>query len=664
MDEIRRKIESLRKELHEHSYRYYVLDDPLIDDRAYDLMLRELEELEAAHPEFTDPNSPTVRVGGSAMNTFEKVPHSVQMGSLQDVFSHEELLEFDQRVKKAVSDPVYVLEPKIDGLSVSLEYRNGELVRGSTRGDGFVGEDVTANLRTIGSVPLRLTRNDIPFLEVRGEAFMAKDVFAALVAEQNESGEKVFKNPRNAAAGSLRQKDPKLAAKRKLDLFVFDILQLEGIPMPETIAGKLELCRELGFQVVPDYKIFARMEDLIPKMEEMGRIRHGWNFDTDGAVINVSSLAQQEILGRTSKFPKWAVAFKYPPEEKETVLTDIRIQVGRTGVLTPTADFEPVLCAGSTIAHAVLHNQGFINEKNLSVGDRILVRKAGDIIPEVVRVIEKGSETEPYQIPLICPSCGAAVAKTDEVAVRCENPSCPAQLERKILHFVSRDAMNIEGLGEQLVADFLSEGLIGSIADLYRLQKDVLAAREGMGEKSATKLLDNLEKSKNNPIYRLIFGLGIRNIGEKVAKLLAKRFCSVENVAKANKNEISEIDGIGEVIAESVVEFFGREETVSLLAELKALGVCVQTEEHSNDGGSLSGKKFVITGTLPNMGRKEAQALIESAGGVVSGSVSAKTDYLVAGEAAGSKLTKANALGIPVLSEADLLAMIGKNEAN
>ncbi len=580
------------------------------------------------------------------------------MGSLQDVFDVEELRAFDTRVRETVACPVYTVEPKIDGLSVSLEYRNGQFVRGSTRGDGITGEDVSENLKTVRSIPMSL-REPLPFLEVRGEVYMPRASFDRVVARQLENEEEPFKNPRNAAAGSLRQKDSRVTAQRGLDIFVFNIQQVEGKNL-SAHRESLDFLQEQGFKVIPTCKRFSEIESAIAEVERIGEARYQFPFDIDGAVIKVDSFADRELLGATSKFPRWAVAFKYPPEEKETTLRDILIQVGRTGALTPTAVFEPITLAGTTVSRAVLHNQDFINEKGVAVGDRIIVRKAGDIIPEVVAVAHHQEGAPPYQIPSICPSCGSIAEREEgEAVLRCVNMACPAQVARNLVHFASRDAMDVDGLGPAIVHQLLDAGLVQSFADLYTLEEGQLAKLERMGKRSAKNLVNALEASKSRDLSRLLFALGIRGIGQRSAQLLAQRFGEMDGVMSATAEEIAGIEGYGEIMAQSVVDFFALEQNRRLIERLKELGLNMRCDTVPA-AGTLSGKTFVLTGTLPTLSRSEAKAMIEAVGGKVSGSVSKKTGYVVAGEEAGSKLTKANELGIPVIGEDELRAMIEK----
>ncbi|MDF2567448.1 MAG: ligA [Oscillospiraceae bacterium] len=645
----------LKEAIDYHNNRYYALDDPQISDYEYDMLLQELKQIEQEYPDLITSDSPTVRVGGEALNLFEKVKHLVQMGSLQDVFDQKELYAFDTRVRNQVSNPVYVVEPKIDGLSVSLEYQNGLFVRGSTRGDGFVGEDVTNNLKTIGSIPLKLKQN-IEFLEVRGEVFMPHHVFLELVKQQEINEETPFKNPRNAAAGSLRQKDPKIAAKRKLDIYVFNIQQVVGKDI-KTHKESLDFLTELGFKTSPSYNTFETMEDAIKEIEKIGENRGKYTFDIDGAVIKVNDFSQRELLGSTSKFPKWAVAFKYPPEEKETTLLDIRINVGRTGALTPTAIFEPITLAGTTVSRAVLHNQSFIEEKQIAIGDTIIVRKAGDIIPEVVSVKAHNRNSTVYQIPQNCPVCGVECSKIDdEAAIRCTNPECPATLLRNIIHFASRNAMNIDGLGVAIVELLVDQKLIESSADLYSLKAEDVEKLERMGEKSAKNLIEAMEKSKSNDLSKFIFGLGIRNIGQKAAELLCDSFPSIDLIMSATQEEITQIDGFGDTMAQSVVEFFKLPQTQHLIEKFKNAGLNL-TREQKQKRTTFLDLTFVLTGTLPTYTRDQAKEIIEELGGKVSGSVSKKTSYVLAGEDAGSKLTKAESLGIPVIDEQEFLKM-------
>lgn len=657
MTDIEKKIEELRKTLRYHSNRYYNDDSPEIEDYEYDMMMRELQQLEEKYPQYDSPDSPTKRVGGKADNSFESVRHTVRMESLQDAFSHEELFDFDRRVKEVFPNAEYCVEPKIDGLSVSLEYRNGVFVRGSTRGDGDVGEDVSGNLRVIHSIPLKLNKS-IPFLEVRGEVYMPKKSFERVVDRQLINGETPFKNPRNAAAGSLRQKDSSVAATRGLDIFVFNIQQIEGFE-PVSHKASLDLLRKLGFNTVPGYTLVPDMESAVRRIEEIGESRGSLEYDIDGAVIKVDSLSMRSALGSTAKYPKWAVAFKYPPEEKQTRLVDIEIAVGRTGVLTPTAVLEPVHLAGTTVSRATLHNQDFIAQKGIAIGDTVTVRKAGDIIPEVLCVNEHRSNKH-FVFPDKCPSCGAAVIREEgEAAVRCINPDCPAQLLRNLIHFCSRDAMDIEGLGPAVIETFLDNGLISKTEDIYSLTYDKIAAAqlEGFADKSINNIIASIEKSKQNDLSKLLYALGIRHIGAKAAKLLADRFRTIQAVMDASCEDILEIDGFGEIMAQSVCEFFSSNRARSLIKELSDSGVNMKSLSVVKDN-RFEDKTFVLTGTLSMFTRAEASELIESFGGKTSSSVSKKTSYVLAGEAAGSKLDKANALGIEVITEEQFKEMI------
>lgn len=652
------RAEELRKELNHHIYRYYVENENDISDFEYDMLMRELVNIENDYPELIAPDSPTHRVGGQADGQFQKVAHTVKMESLQDAFDRSEVEDFNRRVTDAVKNVTYVVEPKIDGLSVSLEYVNGVFTRGSTRGDGNVGEDITANLRTVKSIPLRL-KTDLPFIEVRGEVYMPRDVFCKIAEEQEISGEKVFKNPRNAAAGSLRQKDPKVTAKRNLDIFVFNIQQIEGKELNSHYES-LQYIKELGFKTVPFFNRFDSIEDVFEEIDRIGSIRYTLPFDIDGAVIKVDDFSQREVLGSTAKVPRWALAWKYPPEEKETTLLDVEINVGRTGVLTPTGIFSPVILAGTTVSRATLNNEDFIKEKDIRVGDTVKLRKAGDIIPEVVSVVSHSNSSVPFEFPKKCPSCGAPVFREEgESAIRCDNPDCPAQLLRILIHFCSRDAMNIDGMGESVVISFVNSGLIETIPDIFRLDYDAIAKLEGFGKKSADNLKKSIENAKDNDLSKLIFALGIHHIGAKNAKLLAERFKTLEALACASKEEITAIDGMGGVMADSIIDYFSLDTTKSMILQLKTLGVNTKSKTELTDS-RFEGLTFVVTGTLSKYGRKEIEALIESYGGKAASSVSKKTDYVLAGEAAGSKLRKANELGVTVISEEDFEKMISE----
>lgn len=651
-----KRLSELKAIIEKANRNYYDLDAPTLEDDEYDALMRELRGIEQQYPELLTADSPSQRVGGSAQTTFEKVRHEVQMGSLQDVFDVSEVREFVDRVKAEGANE-FTVEPKIDGLSVSLVYENGVLVQGSTRGDGFVGEDITPNIKTIRSIPLNIPEK-LPLLEVRGEVYMPKKSFGELCELQEKNGEPLPKNPRNAAAGSLRQKDSKITASRKLDIFCFNIQRVEGKEFG-THSESLEFIKDMGFRVIPDIRVCRTADEIIDRINEIGQMRQSLPFDIDGAVVKVNDLALRNEIGATSKVPKWAVAFKYPPEEKETSLRSIEINVGRTGALTPVAIFDPVQLAGTTVSRAVLHNQDYIAEKDIRVGDRIIVRKAGDIIPEVVKSVGHAENSEPFFIPNKCPVCGAeAVRDEDAAVIRCQNPDCPAQLLRSLEHFASRGAMNIDGLGEAVVEQLVSADLVHTVADLYTLDLMQLTALERFGTKSAENLLASIEKSKQNEPDRLIFALGIRGIGQKAATLLCQKFGDVDSIMAASAEDIAAIDGFGEVLAQSVYSAMREPHRVKLIERLKELGLNMKfTSRQVSD--KLNGMTFVLTGTLPTLKRDEAKAMIEQRGGKVSGSVSKKTSYVVAGEEAGSKLTKANELGITVLTEEQFLQMIG-----
>ena len=656
LQEAKSRWEHLVEEIRYHNRKYYTEDAPEIDDYEYDMLYRELQQLEAEFPELVTEDSPTQKIGGATINKFEPVVHEVPLESLHDSFSEEELRDFDRKVRAVVQSPAYIVEPKFDGLSVALEYRDGVYVRGSTRGDGLVGEDVTENIRTIRTVPLKL-KEPVPFLEVRGEVYMSHDSFFKLSARQEENGEKPFKNPRNAAAGSLRQKDSRITAGRMLDIFVFNVQQVVGAELSRHDES-LDYLKRLGFTVTPFYTRCDTIDKVIEEVRRIGELRGSLGYSIDGAVVKVNDFAQREQMGSTAKFPKWAEAYKYPPEEKETVLTEVEVNVGRTGVLTPTGVFQPVTLAGTTVSRATLHNQDFIEEKDIRIGDTVILRKAGEIIPEVVRVVAHAEGAEPYRLPEICPSCGEPVHREEgEAALRCTNPECPAQLARHLIHFTSRDAMDIDGLGPAVVEQLLSSGLVKSPADLYRLQEEQLMELERMGKKSSENLVAALERSKENDLYRLIYALGIPHVGLKAAKLLCDKFRTIDEIFAAPEEEIAAIEGFGSIIAQSVRTFFDLPGTAHLIGSLRDAGVNMVNRTEVQDH-RLQGKVFVLTGTLPGMTRSEAGALVEKFGGKVSSSVSKKTDYVLAGEDAGSKLTKANQLGVTVISEEEFLRMI------
>lgn len=651
----KKRIDELVEQLNYHSRLYYVENRNEISDYDYDMLQNELKELEKNYPQFLRPDSPTQRVGGEAVSQFEKVEHTVQMGSIQDVFSFEEVRRFVDTVRETISAPAFVVEPKIDGLSVSLEYHDGEFVIGSTRGDGFVGENVTQNLKTVRSIPLSLPE-DLPLLEVRGEVYMPRGVFEDLVKKQEENDEQPFKNPRNAAAGSLRQKDPKIAASRKLDIFVFNVQRIEG---RELTAHKqsLDYLKSLGFKTIPDYKRVSTADEIIARIEEIGEVRYTLPFDIDGVVIKVDDFAQRETLGYTAKTPKWSVAYKFPPEEKNTKLLDIELNVGRTGAVTPVAVFEPIMLAGTEVARATLHNRDFIAEKNVNIGDLITVRKAGDIIPEVLCVAEKRSEGC-FEFPDTCLVCGAPLVKSeDEAAVRCSDIDCPAQIFRRIVHFASKGAMDIDGLGPAIVRALLDNGLITSVADLYTIKKSDLLELDNFKEKSAENLINAIEKSKAQPLDRLVFALGIPNIGQASAKLLCDKFGDLDNICAASEEEIADIEGFGDIMASAVTKELAEPHMRELIAKLAECGVNTKYQKVQVDS-RFEGKTFVLTGTLPTLKRAEAKALIEKYGGKASGSVSKKTAYVLAGEEAGSKLDKARSLGIEIITEEQFLDMI------
>ncbi len=650
------EIQALRQELIQAGYEYYVLDKPTMSDYDYDHKLRRLEELEAAHPEAVTPDSPTRRVGGQPLDSFTQVRHQVPLESLQDVFDFAELEAFDQRVKGAAPEAEYVVEPKVDGLSVALEYEDGLFVRGATRGDGQVGEDVTENLRTVRSIPLKIP-DAPPRLVVRGEVYMPKKVFHTLNEERERRGEALFANPRNAAAGSLRQLDPKIAASRRLDIAVFNIQwPQEGF---STHLETLDYLRDKGFKVIPHYSC-ARVSQTTERITEIGETRETFPFDIDGAVVKVNSLSQRAALGSTAKFPRWAAAYKYPPEVKPAQVTDIVVQVGRTGVLTPKAVLTPVRLAGTTVTNATLHNQDFISEKDIRIGDTVLVRKAGEIIPEVLSVVaEKRPEgTRPWFLPKVCPVCGAPVERDEDGAhTRCTGAECPAQLLRSLSHFASRDAMDIEGLGIAVVENLVSAELVKTPGDLYFLKEEDVSRLDRMGKRSAKKLLAALEKSKGQDLARLIYAFGIRQVGQKAGKILAARFQTLDALQKATLEELTAVDDIGEITARNVLDWMASPQSQHLIQRLKEAGVNMTAAEQGSDQ-RFAGMTFVLTGALEQFTRDEAGEMIEARGGKSAGSVSKKTTYVVAGEAAGSKLRKAQELGIPVLTEEEFLELL------
>lgn len=655
--EPREEIVYLTKELERHNYLYYVLDAPQIPDYEYDRLLRRLEELEAAHPELASPLSPTQRVGGRALSQFQKVRHAAPLESLQDVFSQEEMVQFDQKLRQTLPDARYSVEPKVDGLSVALEYENGQFVRGATRGDGMIGEDVTQNLKTIRSIPLRLDGAPERLI-VRGEVYMPKKAFAALNAKREELGESLFANPRNAAAGSLRQLDPKIAAQRKLDIVIFNVQLCQG----RTFAShgeSLAFLEALKFRVIP-HALCQTIEEALAEIDRIGRERGAYPYDIDGAVVKVDDLSQRQQLGSTAKFPRWAAAYKYPPEIKETVVESIVIQVGRTGVLTPKAQVRPVRLAGTTVTSATLHNQDFITEKDIRLGDTVRIRKAGEIIPEILDVVKdrRPEGTEPFFLPKTCPVCGAPVERDpDGAAMRCTGAQCPAQLVRNLSHFVSRDAMNIDGLGSAIVEQLAQEKLIQSPADLYFLTKEQLLPLERMGEQSADNLLKAIAGSRENDLSRLLYAFGIRQVGTKAARILAMEFQTLDKLAQADLETLTQVRDVGAITAQNLRTWFDDHRSQEEIRRLRDAGVNFTCRIQLEDTRFV-GKTFVLTGTLSRFTRQEAAEKIQSFGGKVSGSVSKKTDYVVAGENGGSKLTKAAELGVPVLSEEEFLQFL------
>ena len=656
----KRRIDELRELLAHHSFLYYVEDAPQISDYEYDKLFYELVALEEKYPEFDSPTSPTKRVGGKALDKFEKVTHAVKMGSLADVFSYDEVRDFVAKTNEKLGKAtVFSVEPKIDGLSVSLVYENGRFSLGSTRGDGTVGENVSENLKTVRTIPMK-TKDALPHLEVRGEVYMPREAFAALNEKREAEGEQLFANPRNAAAGSLRQLDSKVTASRRLDIFVFNVQAAEGIEFSSHI-DSLEYLKSQGFHIIDGIRRASSAGEIISAIEEIGAARDNLPYDIDGVVIKADSLAERKLLGENISTPKWAIAYKFPPEQKQTKLTDIIIQVGRTGVLTPNARLEPVRLAGTVVSRATLHNIDFIRERDIRIGDTVTLQKAGDIIPEIICVDKSkrnGSEV-PYEMPTHCPSCGEPVIRDDEAATRCTNASCPAQLERHITHFASRDAMNIDGMGPAVVRLLIASGLIHNVADIYSLSAGEIEGLDRMGKKSAENLIAAIERSKSAGLDKLIYALGIRQVGEKAARSLAEAFPDIELLFSASEEQISAIYDFGDISAHYIVNFFAHPQTRVLVDELKSRGVKT-TYEVQKRGNIFEGMTFVLTGTLPTMKRDEASRLIEENGGKVSSSVSAKTSMVLAGEDAGSKLTKAQSLGVRIISEEELLAMLGR----
>lgn len=654
------RIKELKDILNKSGYEYYVLDNPTMSDFEYDRLMQELIKLEGEFPEFATADSPTQRVGGEVADGFAEVVHTVQMQSLADVFSKDELYEFDSRVRAALGDESveYVTEMKIDGLSVSLEYENGLFTRGSTRGNGFVGEDITQNLKTIPGIPLKLNE-PLPFIEVRGEVYMPEKSFLRLNEQREASGEPVFANPRNAAAGSLRQLDSRIAAERKLDIFVFNLQRIEGKEL-SSHSQSIEYLASLGFKVIPERDVYTNIDDAYKEVLRIGESRGELAFDIDGAVVKVNSFAQREFLGSTSKTPKWAAAYKFPAEQKQTELLDIILQVGRTGAVTPNAVLEPVRIAGSTVSRATLHNIDNIKDKDIRIGDTVIIEKAGDIIPAVVGVVKekRPANSAPFEMPKVCPICGEPLVREEgEAAVRCINPNCSAQQLRSVIHFVSKAAMNIDGLGASIVEQLLDKKLINDCSDIYYLNFDNVISLDGFAEKSANNLIAAISESKKSGLDRVLFGLGIRMIGSRAAQILAAHFGNIDPLMSASIDELSSISEIGTKMAQSIVEYFKQDKSLYIIERLRAAGVDL-TYTSTQKGNNFDGKIFVLTGTLPTLKRSDAKKLIESYGGKVSGSVSKNTDFVVAGEEAGSKLDKALSLGIKVLSEAELTEML------
>lgn len=649
LEEARLIAKKYREEIEYHNKKYYEEDAPEIDDFEYDKLVRNLEELEEKFPELLKQSSPTQKVGGKASQKFSPVVHEVKMESLHDSFSMEEIIAFEKKVRAAVKSPKYVVEPKIDGLSVSVEYQNGKLVRASTRGDGFVGEDITENILTISSLPKKIS-SDVSYLEVRGEVFMSKENFLNLTKYQESEGLKSFKNPRNAAAGSLRQKDSRITASRNLDIFIFNIQKIDGKEF-KSHKESLEFLKNLSLPVVPMCTECENIEEILKEINRIGNIKSELPYQTDGAVVKLDLLKERDLLGSTSKFPRWAEAFKYPPEEKKTELLDIEINVGRTGVLTPVGILAPVFVSGSTISRVVLHNQDFISEKDIRIGDEVVIRKAGEIIPEVVKVDSHKENSEQFVFPKVCPSCKSEVVKVEgEVALRCVNMDCPAQLLRNLIHFVSKGAMDIDGLGETIVKNMVSQNIIKSAHDIYNLKLEDISSMERMGDKSAENLINSIEKSKSRGLDKFIFALGIRHVGQKASKLIAKTFKSIDNLMIADEEDISQIDGIGDIIAKSIVSYFKIPQNIELIENLKNCGINMEFKDNVIDN-KLIGKSFVLTGTLQKYTRTEASKLIESLGGTVISSVSKKTSYVLAGSEPGSKVDKAKKLGVDIISE-------------
>ncbi|QAV25308.1 DNA ligase [Neobacillus thermocopriae] len=663
--DVEKQIAELREQIEKHNYAYYVLDQPSISDAEYDELMRKLMELEEQYPQYKTPDSPSQRVGGAPLEAFQKVTHRVPMLSLSNAFNEGDLRDFDRRVRQEVGDVRYVCELKIDGLAVSLRYEDGYFVQGATRGDGTTGEDITENLKTIRSLPLRLRKQVT--IEVRGEAYMPRKSFEKLNEKRKMNGEELFANPRNAAAGSLRQLDPKVAASRQLDIFAYHVVNAEELGIFSHSAA-LNYLDELGFKTNPARQVCETIDDVLSYIEQWHGRRASLPYDIDGIVIKVDAFAQQKQLGATAKSPRWAIAYKFPAEEVVTQLVGIELSVGRTGVVTPTAILQPVRVAGTIVQRASLHNEDYIREKDIRLGDYVVIKKAGDIIPEVVRSLpeRRTGKEEPFDMPTHCPACASELVRLDdEVALRCVNPQCPAQIREGLIHFVSRQAMNIDGLGEKVIAQLFEHGLVRSVADLYTLTKDQLVALERMGEKSATNLLQAIEASKQNSLERLLFGLGIRHVGAKAAKTLAEHFETMERLQQATKEELTAIHEIGEKMADSIVTYFSKEEVKQLLERLRAYGVNMTykgAKQTVDINSTFAGKTFVLTGTLQSMSRSEAKEAIEALGGKVTGSVSKKTDVAVVGEDAGSKLEKAKQLGITIWDEARFLQEIQQSK--